>query len=184
MKALPKQHRDKVVKKYLVWVLEKCLKLWKSYWAPLNHPSQNGKNMAPQQTCLEGAVHKDSLTRQGEEELECSTEENGVSVHRTIINHILHTPYIFHLACRRLAKKALRSDATKVVLAIKKNAMSGANPLPLIKQRKLTPKWSMAVKHHAVEMFFISADWKTGQNSGSDGWCKILVYFSLQSSID
>ena len=49
-------------------------------------------------------------------------------------------------------------------LAIKENAISGANPTPLITPRIPSHSEAWWWQHHAVEMFFIGRDWETGQN--------------------
>ena len=72
-------------------------------------------------------------------------------------------------------------------LAIKENAMSGANPTSLITPRIPSPQWSMEVAASCCGMFFICRDWETGQNWRNDENTKykeILEGNLFQSSRD
>jgi hypothetical protein len=98
-------------------------------------------------------------------ELQISTVEIGVSVHRTTLSHTLHraghyrrvareqpllkinkqAPLVFakrHVGdSPNIWKKVLWSNETKIeLLAIKENAMSGAHPTPLITSRTPSPQ--------------------------------------------
>ena len=76
-------------------------------------------------------------------------------------------------ACGRLPKHMREGTLVRwdkrLLLAIKENAMFGANPTPPITPRTSSAQWSM------VGMFFISKDWETGQNWRNDGWCWIQL---------
>jgi hypothetical protein len=100
--------------------------------------------MAPQQTCQERAAHQNSRTRQGRhkseakkrpkitlKELQSSTAEIGVSVHRTTLSRTFHRKKLFlkekiskHVWCSpkgswetpQTLKKILWSDETKMDL--------------------------------------------------------------------
>ena len=95
-------------------------------------------------------------------ELQSSTAGIGVSVQRTTLSHTLNRaglygrvarkkPLLILVFAKRLVgvspfiwKMVLWSDETKIV-AIKENAMSGANPTPLITLTTPSPQWSVVV---------------------------------------
>ena len=70
-------------------------------------------------------------------------------------------------------------------LAIKENAMSGANPTPHITLRTPSPQWSMVMAASCCgDVFPISRDWGTGQNWRNAKYREILEGNLFQSSRD
>ena len=129
-KELSKQVRDKVVEKYRTGLS------YKKISETLNIPWSTIKSiikMAPQQTCQEKAAHQNharrALIREATKrpkktlkELQSSTAEIGVSVHRTTLSCTLHRAGLYGRVSR---KKPLLKEKKKKLsfLAIKDNAM-------------------------------------------------------------
>ena len=135
--------------------------------------------MAPQQSCQERAAHQSrrALIREATKtpkttlkKLQSSTAEIGLSVHRTtlisdqslnkkISKHILCSPKSMRETSQLYGRRYSGQMRLKLIfLAIKENAISGANPTPLITPRTPSPQ----EHHHAVGMFFIGRDWESG----------------------
>ena len=131
--------------------------------------------MVPQQTCQERAAHQNSRTGQGAlireaaqrpkvtlKELQSSTAETGVSVHRTTISrHSIELGFMeewpekSHYLVVKIGRHILslpkgmwetpqmyggRCYGQMRLLATKENAMSGANPTHLITPRTSSPQ--------------------------------------------
>ena len=110
-KQLFKQVRDKVVEKYKsekILMSQRNIQIFdERFGAPSNPSSSNGKNMVPQQTCQKRATHQNSIRQTAQrpkltlKELQSSTAETRVSVHRTTISRTLHRAGLY----RRVARK-------------------------------------------------------------------------------
>ena len=111
-KELSKQVRDKVVEKYKSGLgYKKIAKSLMIPGAPSNPSSSNGKNMVPQQTCQERATHQNAQRPKVTlKELQSSTAETGVSVHRTTIGHTFHRAGLYGRVAR---KKPLICDENR-----------------------------------------------------------------------
>ena len=130
-------------------------------------------------------------------ELQSSTAEIGVSVHRTTLSHTLHRAGLLRKSGQKKSH-CLKKEISKHVLCspegiwetpqtygrrhsgqmrIKLSFLSIKETLCLAQTQHLSSprehhlhSEAWCWEHHDVGIFFISRDWETGQNLSNDAW--------------
>ena len=166
------------------------LKKWKEYGTSTNLP-RAGRPPKLTDQARRALIRGNKETKITLKELQSSTEEIGVSVHRTTLSHTLHRAGLYGRVSRKkkpllkekiskhvvftkrhvgdspnIWKKVLWSDETKIEIF-------GHRGTFLVQTRHLSSPRKHQCRsdawwwqHHAVGMFFIGRDWETGQNYG------------------
>uniref|UniRef100_A0AAZ3P198 Transposase Tc1-like domain-containing protein n=1 Tax=Oncorhynchus tshawytscha TaxID=74940 RepID=A0AAZ3P198_ONCTS len=147
--------------------------------------------MAPQQTCQEMAAHQNSITEATKrpkitlKELQRSTAEIGVSVHRTTLSRTLHRAGVYGRVTKKKPLLKQKNRQTRLVFTKrhggdspniwKKVLWSEKTKIQLFGHQGKSYVWRKPNSSHHPEkpiptVFFIGRNGETGQNLRNDRW--------------